>query len=249
LSLDATVVWPFACLFARASALMLSAPMMAHAVPVPVRVGFAAILAMGLAPVVGPKAGPPPADLFAMATVLGLNVLVGLLIGFTLQLVMHGLQMAGALLDMQAGLGAVQVLNPLTDSPVSLLAQFKYFLGVVLLMATDGHHMMLSAFVQSFSSPMPSLDGLLTGAVALVAQVSVLAIQIAAPVAGVCVVVDAASGLVNKSIPMMPVYLVTLPAKILVSIVSLGLALPILAAAMHSAIGGAFQVLERMLGG
>lgn len=249
MTLEAGLVWPFACLFARSSALMLSAPFSSASVPVPVRVGFSAVLSMGMTPVLAEQVGPLPADMYSLAAAIAQNVLVGLLIGFTIQLVVQGLLMAGAFLDMQMGLGSVQVLNPMTETPVSLLAQFKYLLGVVLLLVTDGHHAMLQAFVQSYGAPAPSMDAILEGTMALVTQSALLSIQIAAPVVAVCVVVDAAAGFVNKAIPMMPVYLVSLPAKIMVSIVSLGLALPLLASAVHGGLGRALDTLSRMLGG
>ena len=76
------------------------------------------MVAMGLAPMLAPMMGAVPSSLYDLLTAAVYEVLIGLLIGSVVQLLMMGAQMAGAILDIQIGLGSIQIFNPQTQSPV-----------------------------------------------------------------------------------------------------------------------------------
>jgi flagellar biosynthetic protein FliR len=59
-------------------------------------------------------------------------------------------QAAGSFIDLQIGLGSAQILNPMTQQAVTLFAQFKYWLALVLLLMMNGHHMMIQGLVSSY---------------------------------------------------------------------------------------------------
>jgi flagellar biosynthesis protein FliR len=74
-----------------------------------------------------------------------------------------------------------------------------------------------------------------------------LAVQISAPVAAVSFIVDAASGVINKSIPQMPVFMVTMGAKASLGVVALALGLPLLTVATQSGIEHTMLHLYKIL--
>jgi flagellar biosynthetic protein FliR len=147
-------------------------------------------------------------------------------------------QFAGALLDLQVGLGSSHVMNPVNGVPSTLIAQYKSTLAVVLFVLMSGHHMLIGAFVSSYrlmpSFTLNSLSAMQTGVVGLVSHTALLGLQIAAPVLAVSMVVDAALGLVNKAVPQMPVMLVGLPAKLGLGLVALSVGLPALVVSVNS---------------
>jgi flagellar biosynthesis protein FliR len=116
----------------------------------------------------------------------------------------------------------------------------------------NGHHFMFQAFVHSYEMVGPSLDRLgamQTTIISFFGQVSLMALQIAAPVAAVSVVVDAAAGLVNKAVPQTQPFLLALPAKLMVGVFALGLGLPAMAVATRAGVDFTFSHMSKMLGG
>ncbi|MFN7016524.1 MAG: flagellar biosynthetic protein FliR, partial [Fimbriimonadales bacterium] len=69
-------------------------------------------------------------------------------------------------------------------------------------------------------------DASLGMAVRLGGEVLMLCLQIAAPAAGVLLVVDGAMAAVSRAVPQIPVWLIGMPAKIAVGVVALGASLP-----------------------
>lgn len=70
--------------------------------------------------------------------------------------------------------------------------------------------------------------------------------SIAAPVAAVAFIVDAAAGLVNKSVPQFQVFAVITPAKVGLGLVAAMAALPILTTSITAGVNLTFHTLEGM---
>lgn len=252
MSLDAGFLIGFFTVFVRCSAMLLSSPMYGAVVPVVVRMLSAVVMSLAMMPVVQDKLPPMPSNLVGLILLAGHEALFGLLIGMCMQFLMAVFQIAGALSDLQLGIGSAQLFNPLVSGTATPLGQFKFWLGLVVLFLVNGHHMMFSAFVQSFGMEGPfqadPMTAVATGA-SMLGQLLMLSIQIAAPVIAVTVLIDIASGLVNKAVPQSQPFLLSLPAKLAVGVVVLGLGLPTIVAAVHRGVDVAFTGLGRLLGG
>ncbi len=252
MSLDATLIVTFFSAFTRCSAMVMSSPIFGTNVPVKVRVMFCLVLSMALVPVLREHTTSVPENMAALVMMFAKDVVIGLLIGGMIQILLAGFQMAGAFLDVQIGIGAAQVFSPMFGGTSSPLSQFKFLLGLVLLLLMDGHHFMFQAFVHSYEMVGPSvarIGEMQTTLIAFLGQVSLMALQIAAPVAAVSVIVDVAAGLVNKAVPQTQPFLLALPAKLMVGIFALGLGLPAMAVATRAGVDFTFQQMSRMLGG
>jgi flagellar biosynthetic protein FliR len=252
MTLDATLLVTFLSAFARSTAMVMASPVFGTNVPVKVRVMFCLVLSMAMVPVLRDEAAIVPQDLAALVMLVGKDVVIGLVIGGMVQFMLAGFQMAGAFLDVQIGIGAAQVFSPTLGTTASPLSQFKFLLGLVLLLLMDGHHFMFRAFEHSYQMSGPSLaniEAMKTTLVAFLGQVSLMALQIAAPVAAVSVVVDAAAGLVNKAVPQTQPFLLALPAKLMVGVFALGLGLPAMVVATRAGVDFTFSHMSKMLGG
>lgn len=202
---------------------------------------------------IGPKIGAPPADMYVFVMAIAHEVLAGLLIGAFMSLVLHAAQMAGGLIDMQMGLSMSQVMNPVTGVSSTIISQFKFMLAVVVFLSVNGHHLMLQAFSQSYGSmpgiSMEHLPQMKDNLLGLFGSLSVLAIQMAAPVLGVSLVVDSALGIINKAVPQMQVIVVGLPAKLVIGMIALSVGLPAVVAGVNTGVGSALEGLMRALKG
>lgn len=247
-------LYAFLLVFLRCSAMLVSSPVFgAQSTPLPVRIWTTVALAGALTMIVQPGIGRMPADawLFVMAVLQ--EIAIGVLIGSFLTLALQAAQVAGAFMDLQVGLGMSQTLNPLNGVSVTVLAQFKFMLAVVVFLSLNGHHLAIEAVLRSYQDApalgLHSLTALKDGLLTLVTSIFLLALQISAPVLGVTLVVDAGLGIVNRAVPQMQAIQVGMPAKVGIGLLGVAIGLPALTAGVNAAVNSALTALRPALGG
>lgn len=236
-------------LFIRFSGLLLTAPLFGTVVPARVRILLAVVMAVALFPVL-------PAGVYAdiPSSLLGLllfaahEALIGVLIGAIMQVLSMAVQMAGNIMDLQIGLGSAQLFDPMSGVSATPLSQFKYLLGVLLLFLLNGHHVMIGGLMSSYEVAQESKLLDVTSMLELLAIMSSVALRIAAPVAAISVLIDAAAGLVNKAVPQSTPFLLALPAKLMVGLFVTAIGLPATAWILDSGLGAVGDLLKRLLG-
>ncbi len=259
MALDTQWFWSFLVVFVRASGLVMVAPVFGtRTVPTPVRVGLCAVIALGTAPMVQPTVGDPPTEWLPLFTRLIAEVLFGLVMGYGVSLIINVAVMAGEVLDTMMGFGMMQVMNPLSAFPTSILAQFHYMLALTLFAVANGHHLLLMALVRSFElgNELGTLaqwsDASLAIGTRMGGELLLLCLQIAAPAGGVLLVVDSAMAAVSRAVPQIPVWLIGMPAKIAVGIVAIGASLPAMVGITNRMTEMSLRFLEnclRLIGG
>lgn len=237
--------------FTRCSAALMSSPFFgATNTPVNVRILTSLAISFAISLVVKADIGHTPANLGAFFLVIANEVASGLLIGMILQLVIQIAMIAGSFLDMQIGLGMSQTMNPLLGIPVTIIGQFKVMLATMIFLSMNGHHMVIQAIVQSYKvAPTLTISdlGLLqTGVVHLLSQFMLLSIQIAAPVLGVSLILDAALGMMSKALPQLQPIQIGAPAKLALGMASVSLCLPALVAATHNGVAQSMDLIGKV---
>lgn len=253
MSLDTALLYSFLLVFVRCSAMLLVSPMFgAQNSPLQIRIFTTLAIAGALTCALKPTIGPAPTEMYMLAASVLKEALAGLLIGTFMSLVLQAATMAGAIVDMQMGLSMSQELNPLTGVSVTVISQFKYMLALVVFLSMKCHHQMILAFARSYETMPPlsydSIPALKEGAVTLVTSLSLLALQMAAPIMAVSLIVDAGLGIVNKAVPQVQAMLVGLPAKMILGMVVLSLGLPAMTSAVSSGVDAAFKGLSHSTG-
>jgi len=251
--LDTLTLYAFLLVFLRCSAMLLSSPLFgSQGTPVQIRIMATLALSGAFVAVVRPEIGSVPTNLAALALACGGEIASGLLVGATITMVLQAAAMAGAILDLEMGLGISQVLNPATGIPVTILSELKFMLATVVFFCANGHHTMILAVLNSYkaapSLSMASLPGIEHGLVALLGGVTLVAMQIAAPVLAVGVVVDAALGLINKAVPQIQVFLLGAPAKVILGLMAVCVCLPAITSAVTVCVDQAFSFLGHAFG-
>ncbi|HRK21159.1 MAG TPA: flagellar biosynthetic protein FliR [Fimbriimonadaceae bacterium] len=252
MTLDSGLLWAFFLVFVRCTALMLSSPIFgSQTTPVHIRVMTTLALSGALVFALHPVPPHLPTNLGEMLLSVGNEAACGLLLGAFVSMTMMAVQFAGSFLDLHVGLGMSQVMNPVTGVPSSVITQFKAMLALIVFIGIQGHQFVIQAFVKSYET-MPTLSlatmgPLQDGLIGLVGEMSILALQIAAPVAAVGLIVDTAMGIVNRAVPQMPVFLVGLPVKIGASMLALSLALPALVVGVQSGLDATAEALAKSM--
>jgi flagellar biosynthetic protein FliR len=250
--LDAEFLLTFFAVFVRATAMLLVAPLIGQAVPVNVRVLLGAVISLALTPVVQPMIGELPTSTIELVLFAGREVLMGAVIGVTIQLVLSALQAAGALADLQMGIASAQLFNPMMGGASTPLAQFKFWLGLALIFLLQGHHMMFKAFMKSYEMGTRTAPDLITQMgdfVSFISQIAALALQISAPVFAVSFIIDVAAGFINKAVPQTQPFLLALPGKLAAGMLALAFGLPAIVLGVQTGLRVGFDALGQLFGG
>lgn len=162
------------------------------------------------------------------------EILVGLLLGFTVYLFFTVVQVAGAFIDQQIGFGMVNVIDPMTGTQSPLLGNFKFFVALLLFLALNGHHQLLLGIMRSYE--WIPLDNALFSRIAdggvfyflldAFVRAFYLAFQMAAPIIVAIFLVDVGLGVLARVAPQFNMFVVGLPIKISVGFILLVLIVP-----------------------
>lgn len=207
-------LWPFI----RIGAFFFAMPVIGAAtVPPRVRLALAFATTLVVAPILP---APPPVDLVSLPAMLMIirEVLIGLAMGFVLQVLMHVFVLAGQFIAMKMGLGFAAMNDP-SGVSVTVLSQFYLLLATLLFLAVDGHLIVIELMVTSFSTLPVGGGGLGPDDFLLVASMGswmfTAALVIALPLFTSLLVVNMAFGAMNRSAPQMNVFTVGFPITLI----------------------------------
>ena len=226
-------VLAFALVLARIAPLFMIAPLFSSkSFPPRVRGVAAVALAIGISPLAATTLGDEriPDGIWAMAGLVGKEMLVGLAFAFGIAALFAAVSAAGAILDLSIGFSLGGVVDPLTGTQSSLLQQLYTMIGVMVFIAIGGDGWVIAGLARSYEA-VPLLDAPQLGSLTQAAQLAfsgvfVAAIQICAPVLLALIITDVAIGVVSKVVPQLNVFAVGFPAKLIVGLVLLGASLP-----------------------
>ncbi|MFP8965887.1 flagellar biosynthetic protein FliR [Pokkaliibacter sp. CJK22405] len=139
-------IWP---LF-RISGFVMAAPIFgAQMVPARVKIFISLGLAAILAPVV-PHGEPPTGIGFDVWVQAGVQTIIGVIMGFALQMLFQIFVVAGQILSLQMGLGFASVNDPVNGVSIVVLSQFYMMLATLIFLLLNGHLTILQMLANSF---------------------------------------------------------------------------------------------------
>lgn len=205
----------------RVGGLMLAAPVFsARTVPVRVRTGLLLVLTALLAPlaIAAARGAGSLAALQVTPAAFATELLVGLAIGFAAALLVGAVETAGDVMTTVMGLSGATLMDPLGGASTSLLSTFAQLFAVTVLLALDGHLVMLDALGESLRAvPVGSAADLAAGTAALVGHGSVLfllGLRFAAPVIAAAMIANVALAVLTRAAPQLNVLSVAFPIQI-----------------------------------
>jgi|YelNatPaOPRAMG01_1025707.scaffolds.fasta_scaffold00121_27 flagellar biosynthetic protein FliR len=218
--------------FIRISSIFLTAPIIgSRNIPTLVKISFAFLLTLLIYPI-SSKNFILPTDIFAYIILIFQQIFLGVIIGYLSYLVFAAIQLAGQIIDLQMGFGIVNVIDPMSNTQVSIIGQFQFILGILIFLSVDGHHFLFKAIVDSFNlTPITSIsisDVTVSKLSSLFFNMFVIAFKIAGPATLALFLTNITLGFIARTIPQINVFIVGLPLNIFIGIVSVLIALPIL---------------------
>jgi flagellar biosynthetic protein FliR len=173
---------------------------------------------------------PLPGNIMALAGFVFHELAIGLILGAIVRITVMATQVAGAVIAFQAGLSAAMTADP-TQAGVqgAVFGSFLSFLGIVLIFATDLHHMALAATYDSYALfPLDAplmLDDAAQLAISTVAGAFSVGVQMSAPFIVFGLVFNLGAGILARLMPAMQVFFVLMPANIMIGLLLLALLL------------------------
>lgn len=235
--------------FVRIVALATSAPLFSHgSVPRPTRIGLAVLITLLVAPTlpavpfVSPFSGPG-------VLLIVQQVLIGVAIGLTMQIIFAAVELAGELIGLQMGLSFATFINADSDQ-VPIVGSFLAVTLMLVFLALNGHLLLIAGLVDTFRSfPLDGVQGL----VAFDARALVLAgrdlfslgVTLALPVIAAMLLANLALGVLTRTAPQLNLFAVGFPVTLATGLAMLALALPFLVPAMEVAVMRGLSLLIR----
>ena len=234
----------------RVGALIMFFPIVGSPqVPGRIKVGLILFVSIAVFPVVRATPMHDPKSLFELVVNLFSEITIGLAVAYSARLMFTAVQIAGTVVDFQMGFGVVNVIDPQTETQVSITAQFQNILAILFFLALDAHHIIIGAIVESFFliNPFQINFSTFTPEIILLLfkATFVTAVKIAAPIMAILFFISVGLGLVARTVPQMNVFIVGFPLQIGVGLLMVGLSMSFFSIVVQGQIE---QLPERFLG-
>ena len=180
------------------------------------------LLAIGITvvvtPVLSPYIPPTPAGPLTMFTVIGHELVIGLFLGAMARMMVSALHTAGTIIGFQTSLSNAQLFDPVNAGQGSLMGSFLNVLGIFLIFASNLHHLMLMALVDSYNLFVPGasipVGDFSDVASRILASSFVLAMQMAAPFIVMGMLFYLGMGLLARLMPQVQIFFIAMPVQI-----------------------------------
>lgn len=241
--------WLFA--MTRIGAALLAAPFFgATGVPVQVRVivtGAVAELVCGWTQVSAPEALISVQGLLAV----GGEVLVGLALGFVLQIAFAAPVIAAEVIGAGMGMSIATAADPNTGAHSPALGQYYTIVLTLVFLGLGGHLLFLDLVVKSYATFPPGHTWLGPDRLAMIAgygsDMLLTAVAIALPVTLILLLVQLAAGMLSRTAPALNLFSLGLPAGVLAGIAALIVSAPLLPDVMAELTAQALHQAEEVI--
>jgi flagellar biosynthesis protein FliR len=237
----------FLLVFARIFALLRTAPMSSSSyIPGLARTGIAFFCATAVLPVVLETGYPIPEAGFAYAMLVVGEAMIGVVLGFFLNVVFASFIVAGQFFSLQMGFGASQVFDPLAQVQIPVMGQFLNVIAMFVFITTGGFQKIFIYGVDGSFRAFRAADLVTQNEFVLRTLFSGLghmfeqALIMAFPIFGTLILVYVTMGLLAKAAPQMNLLMLGFPIAISTAFLVLFLTVPFLMEAFSRIIDASF---------
>lgn len=240
-------LWP---LF-RVSAMVATAPVFGtRSVPMKVKV----ISSLAITSVLVPLLPVPEVDVFSPLAfiIIAQQILIGLIIGFAVQLVFSAVITGGQIVAMQMGLGFSLMVDPQNGSQSPVLSQFFIVMVMLIYLAVNGHLVLIEVLAESFKTMPISAEGLVADDFMQVVRWSTNifagGMAIALPAIASLLVVNVAFGIMTRSAPQLNVFAIGFPITMMLGFALVMITLPNVGPKSITLFSDVYHLIQTILG-
>jgi flagellar biosynthetic protein FliR len=241
--------WPFI----RIGACFMTAPVFsALFIPARLRLVLAGAIAYLVAPLIPHPTGIEVFSIAGFAVTIQ-QVIIGVALGFALQILFDAVAMGGQLLANSMGLSFAFNVDPMRGTGTPALGQLYALLVTLTFLSLDGHLAMIEMLVDGFRTLPIGTTGLsnetLWTLVSWGTQIFSGALAVALPGITALLIVNIAFGVMSRAAPSLNLFAVGFPITLVFGLVIITVGLPALQSAFVELLGQAFMLLRTVQGG
>ncbi len=240
-------LWPLV----RIGAMLTAAPVFSsRQVPVRLRLILMLLITWIVIPTLPPS---PPAEVLSHTgfMIMLQQVLIGVVMGFILQMLFAALVFGGQVVAYSSGLGFASMVDPQNGVQVPVVSQFYLILATLLFLLSNGHLLTIELMADSFRSLPVAVDGIsrnsLLDLVAWGSRLFAGGLLIALPIVGAMLMVNMGMGVVMRAAPQLNIFSVGFPITMLLGFALMWVTLPNLFDVFNRLLEEAFQLMMQTL--
>ena len=233
----------FLVLVSRIGGLLAALPVFSgRTIPIKVKLGLVLTLSLMLAPSI-----PMPTvslDPVVLAGGMLSEITIGVTIGLAVRLMFGALEVAGELLGIQMGFGAVHLFDPTTSHQTPMIAQFFTMLASLIFLSLNAHLFAMATIIHSYEA-IPAFGAHLSShlgeEILLLSQrMFTIGLKLSAPVLITILLINVLMALLGRAVPQVQVFVLSFPITIAGGLLVLSLGMPFTVAL----IGSEFEQLQ-----
>lgn len=210
-------------------------------------------LALGLAFAITPTIPTGvPTDTGSLVLTAVTQVFIGAAMGFVTYLLFTAVSSAGALIDTFGGFALAQGFDPMSMTNNSVFGKFHQMLAIMLFFTSGAYLLLFGGLMRTFdflpigtAPEVSGMSGIFTTAFGMFFTV---AIQMALPMIAVLFIVDLGLAILTKVAPQLNAITFMFPVKVGLTLLLLGLSLPVLPVAMEHLMSLAGEAMAALAG-
>jgi flagellar biosynthetic protein FliR len=243
----------FVLVLARVGPLFFFAPILsAKMIPPRAKLIAAGAISFALTPL-ALRGAHVSTDAFDLVGLMLKETTIGIAIAYVIGALGAAVQAGAALLDTLIGFSFSSLVDPITNMQSAVLGQLYSLFAALVFVVTGGAETMVMGLARSYDivplDATPTVGTLTSLAVSGFVPIVTVGLEVAAPGIVALVVTDAGFALVARAVPQMNVFVVGLPAKILLGFATIAASLPFLAGHLQGQLEGAVvQALNGLAG-
>jgi flagellar biosynthetic protein FliR len=244
----AQLLWPF---IRVGSCFMVAPAFGAVFVPARIRIVLAGAITLVIAPLVPSPAAIAPFSPAGIVVTIQ-QVIIGIAIGFSLQVLFDAVTLGGQLLANSMGLSFAFNTDPLHGVETPVLGQIYSMVVMLTFLALDGHLKLIEVLVDGFRTMPIGTSGLgQDGVWSIVIWGSQLfsgALAVALPGVTALLIVNVAFGVMSRAAPQLNLFAVGFPISLVFGLIIVLAGLPSMQTTFTGLLTEAFNLLRRLTG-
>ncbi len=219
-------------------------------VPRQIRILLSVFITLIIAPLLPPMPNVEPMSLASFIIIFE-QMLIGIVLGFMVEIVTQVFVLAGQLIAMQTGLGIATTVDPAQGVSVVVVSQWFLFLTSLTFLALNGHLVVLEVVVESFYT-MPIGGGAWSAddygrMVRWGGWMFASALVIALPALTSLLIVNFAFGVMTRAAPQLNIFSLGFPVTMLVGLAIIWLTIGHLGESFHTLLETLFGFLRSLI--
>lgn len=219
-------------------------------VPRQIRILLSVAITLIIAPLLPAMPNVDPMSL-ASFVIIFQQMLIGIVLGFMVEIVTQVFVLAGQLIAMQTGLGIATTVDPAQGVSVVVVSQWFLFLVSLTFLALNGHLILIEVVIESFyTMPISALGWVADDYGRMVrwgGWMFASALIIALPALTALLIVNFAFGVMTRAAPQLNIFALGFPVTMMVGLAIIWLNIGQLGEAFHGLLETLFEFLRSLI--